>query len=122
MQQHQKYLDAIRSNVCPVCMDSVMLGDEFMRCGLPPGRKCPIEIFLPQVVEVMESVHSPLIEDYVPALREKVCALCRHAEGDFCILRLQADCPLDRYFVLVAEAIDEVRLCERAETETMGIP
>ncbi|MEK7726951.1 MAG: hypothetical protein AAB354_00995, partial [candidate division KSB1 bacterium] len=74
MQSYQEYLDAIRGRVCPVCMDSVMLGKQFVRCGLPGERTCPIELYLPQVVEVVESVDSPLITDYVSTLREKVCA------------------------------------------------
>ncbi len=118
----QEYLDAIRSRVCPVCMDAVMREDRFVRCGLPSSRKCPVEVYLPQVLEVMESVDSPLIEDYIPALRQKVCALCAYSEGDFCALRVQADCALDRYFVLVAEAIDGVRTRLYAEAETAGIP
>lgn len=118
----QPYLDAIRNNVCTVCLDAVMLGNEFVRCGLPKGRTCPVEIFLPKVVDVVEAVDSWLIEDYVKLLREKVCAICKHSDGDFCALRLQADCPLDRYFMLVAEAIKEVDTQLNAEAATVGIP
>lgn len=46
--------------------------------------------------------------DYVTVLRDRVCAHCENSEGNFCALRLQADCPLDRYFMLIAEAIKEV--------------
>ena len=122
MSEHQEYLDAIRSRVCPVCLDSVMHGNQFVRCGLPAGRTCPVEIYLPQVIEVVESVDSWLMEDYVSALRDKVCAFCANSEGDFCALRVQADCALDRYFALVVEAIDEVRTRRNAEAGTMGIP
>jgi hypothetical protein len=118
----QEYLDAIRSRVCTVCLDAVMHGGQFVRCGLPKGRTCPVEVFLPQVIEVVESVDSWLIDDYVKILRERVCAICKHSDGDFCALRLQADCALDRYFMLVAEAIQEVHTRINAETETAGIP
>jgi hypothetical protein len=118
----QAYLDAIRNNVCPVCLDAVMAGNQFVRCGLPAGRKCPVEVFLPQVVDVVESVDSWLMEDYVKMLREKVCAICKNAEGEFCALRLQADCVLDRYFMLVADAIKEVDTRLNAVNETAGIP
>lgn len=118
----QEYLDAIRSRVCTVCMDAVMHGDRFVRCGLPAGRKCPVEVYLPKVIDVVESVDSWLFEDYINLLRERVCAVCKNGEGDFCALRLQADCPLDRYFMLVAEAIEEVQMRLNAETETAGIP
>lgn len=118
----QAYLDAVRNNVCPVCLDAVMAGNQFVRCGLPAGRKCPVEIYLPQVVEVVESVDSWLMDDYVEALREKVCALCENSTGEFCALRLQADCALDRYFMLVADAIKEVDTRTNAVNETAGIP
>gem|GEM_PF-4490630 len=36
----QAYLDAIRNNVCPVCLDAVMAGNQFVRCGLPTNRRC----------------------------------------------------------------------------------
>lgn len=118
----QEYLDAIRSRVCTVCLDAVMRGDQFVRCGIPKGRTCPVEIFLPQVIDVVESVDSWLLDDYVQVLREKVCAICKHSDGDFCALRLQADCALDRYFMLVADAIKEVDTRTNAVNETAGIP
>ncbi|MDZ7363290.1 MAG: hypothetical protein ONB46_21610 [candidate division KSB1 bacterium] len=118
----QAYLDAIRDRVCPVCLDAVMVGNKFVRCGLPAGRKCPVEIYLPQIVDVVESVDSWLMEDYVNVLREKVCASCENSEGEVCVLRLQADCPLDRYFMLVAESIKEVDAQINAVSETAGIP
>lgn len=122
MQPYQEYLDAIREQVCPVCMDSVMYGKQFARCGLPADRACPIELYLPQVVEVVESVESPLITDYISTLRDKVCAFCENSDGDFCALRLHADCALDRYFMLVAEAVQSVNARLNAVSETIGIP
>jgi len=122
MQKYEEYLDAIRERVCPVCMDSVMHGSQFIRCGLPSGRTCPIELYLPQVVEVVESVDSPLITDYISTLRDKVCAFCENSEGDFCALRLHADCALDRYFMLVAEAVQSVDTRLNAVGATIGIP
>jgi hypothetical protein len=118
----QEYLDAIRSRVCTVCLDAVMHGDQFVRCGIPKGRTCPVEVFLPQVIDVVESVDSWLLDDYVKILRERVCAICKHSDGDFCALRLQADCALDRYFMLVADAIKEVDTRMNAVNETAGIP
>ena len=122
MQYYQEYLDAIRARVCPVCMDSVMHGQKFVRCGLPAERACPIALYLPRVIDVVESVDSPLVADYVSTLRDKVCAFCENSEGDFCALRLHADCALDRYFMLVAEAVQEVDMRLNAMNATMGIP
>jgi hypothetical protein len=107
----QDYLDAIRRRVCSVCIDAVYSdGHQFVRCGLPKSRTCPVELYLPQVIEVVESVDSPLIEDYVTVLRDKVCAVCEQSQEGVCALRLKADCALDRYFMLVAEAIEEVQV------------
>jgi hypothetical protein len=106
----QEYLDAIRRRVCSVCIDAVYRdGHQFVRCGLPKSRICPVELYLPQVIEVMQSVDSTLMEDYVTVLRDKVCAVCEQSEQGICALRLKADCALDRYFMLVAEAIEKVR-------------
>ncbi|MDZ7267701.1 MAG: hypothetical protein ONB48_16230 [candidate division KSB1 bacterium] len=118
----QEYADAIRSRVCSVCLDAVMQRDLFVRCGLPADRRCPVDLYLPRVIEVVESVDSWLLEDYVHALRERVCAVCANAGGGTCVLRLQADCALDRYLALVIEAIDEVKTRRQAQEETAGIP
>lgn len=110
MREYQTYLDAIRSRVCSVCIDGIFDGkNQFVRCGLPKERTCPIEVYLPQIIDVVESIESPRMEDYVDILRLNVCAICEHSEDGKCDLRLQADCALDRYFMLVAGAIEEVQ-------------
>lgn len=118
----QEYMNAIRQRVCSVCIDAVCHGDEFVRCALPIDRACPVEEHLPQIVDVVTRVNSHLMADYEKALRETVCAICEQSDADFCVLRSQADCPLDRYFMLIAEAIYEVRQKQQALTETAGIP
>ncbi|MFQ5823025.1 MAG: hypothetical protein ACE5JB_03120 [bacterium] len=106
----QKYLEAIRRRVCSVCIDGIFEnGHKFVRCGLPADRTCHIELYLPQVIEVVESLDSPRMDDYIALLNEKVCAMCENSEEGYCALRLKADCALDRYFMLVAEAIEEVQ-------------
>jgi hypothetical protein len=106
----QPYLDAIRRRVCAVCIDGIFDGkNQFVRCGLPKERVCPIELYLPQVIKVVESIDSPRMGDYVTVLRDQVCAECEQTPEGICELRLKADCALDRYFMLVAGAIEEVR-------------
>ncbi|MFQ5750663.1 MAG: hypothetical protein ACE5HI_01590 [bacterium] len=106
----QEYLEAIRRRVCSVCIDGIFEdGHQFVRCGLPSDRTCPIELYLPQVIEVVKSVDSPNMEDYLTILRDKVCASCEQTEEGTCDLRLKADCALDRYFMLVAGAIEAVQ-------------
>ncbi len=104
------YRKAIQERVCAVCLDGIFdeAGD-FVRCGLPADRTCPIEAYLPQVVDVVKSKQSPAMEDYVDVLRKMVCDNCIHNENGVCELRLHADCALDRYFLLVAGAVDEAR-------------
>lgn len=104
-----KYMQAIRRRVCSVCIDGIFAKEhEFVRCGLPADRTCHIELYLPQVIEVVESIDSPRMDDYLTILREKVCAMCENSEEGYCALRLKSECALDRYFMLVAEAIEEV--------------
>lgn len=105
----QEYLEAIRHQVCSVCIDGLFDGKgQFVQCGLPADRTCPIEVYLPEVIELVQAIESPLMEPYFEVLREKICNECLQAEDGVCELRLKADCALDRYFILVVGAIEEV--------------
>ncbi len=47
----KEFLEAVRKSVCSVCIDGIFDGNEqFVRCGLPEKRICPIEMYLPEVV------------------------------------------------------------------------
>ncbi len=106
----QEYADAVRRHVCSVCIDGEFSPDgEFVRCGLPSGRSCPVESYLPEVVEIVERIESPWMEDYVSELRRTVCSHCAQTPEGVCELRIKAECSLDTYFMLVAEAVEEVR-------------
>lgn len=106
----QDYLEAVRRKVCNVCIDGVFdAKGAFVRCGLSGDKTCPVEVYLPQVMQIVDSMDSSRMEDYVQVVREKVCPLCEQDESGVCEVRLHADCPLDRYFMLVAGAIEEVR-------------
>ena len=99
----KEYLEAVRKSVCSVCIDGIFDGSEqFIRCGLPEEKICPIEVYLPEVIKVVESIESPQMGDYINLLREQVCKNCLQNSNGKCELRLHADCPLDRYFILVA--------------------
>ncbi len=105
-----EYLPAIRQRVCLVCVDGIFKSKhEFVRCGLSKNWQCPVEQYLPKVVEVVESVDSSKMDDYFALLHEKVCLECEQSKDGVCELRLKSDCPLDRYFMLVAGAIEEVK-------------
>ncbi|MFQ5769940.1 MAG: hypothetical protein ACE5HX_05355 [bacterium] len=110
----KEYMDSIRRRVCSMCNNhlvSYFLGDnrEIMRCGLPVDKICAIERYLPKIVNVVESVDSPRIEDYIIKLRYQVCSKCENLENGYCPRWLNGECALDRNFMLVVEAIKDVR-------------
>jgi len=116
----REYMDSIRRRVCLMCNNHIVthvLGEEqqIIRCGLPADKLCTIERYLPKVIEVVESVDSPQIEDYIIKLRYKVCSKCENLEHGYCPHWLNANCALDRYFMLVVEAIKDVSEQKRKE-------
>jgi hypothetical protein len=106
---YQAYMAAIRRRVCAVCLDSRDDG----RCGLS-GRTCAIERHLPELIDGLVQIDSPRIDDYIAAIRARVCAGCpdQDAQGR-CELREKGDCALDAYLALVIEAVEEVRDARR---------
>ena len=101
---NRMYLDAICCRVCKVCTERTAEGD----CGLPAGVVCPIKQHLPRIVDVVHSVPGGMIKRYVPHLREHVCKRCPNLMPDgSCPVRKNIDCPLDRYFSLVVDAIEK---------------
>jgi hypothetical protein len=99
-----KYLKALKQNVCSICVDSSERGD----CTLNQKETCAVELFLPQIIDVVHSVKSEKINAYKEKLRETVCVQCRDKEGGNCYLRDDANCSLDRYFSLIVETIQKV--------------
>lgn len=98
-----KYLAAVKNKVCAVCVDS----DHQGICRLTEEEVCAVERFLPDIVDIVHSVQSEKLHDYVSALREKLCAVhCRmEGESEYCYLREDANCALDRHFPLIVETI-----------------
>ena len=99
------YRKSIYEKVCKHCID---LGKDG-KCTLTDEMKCGVEMYLPEIVKVVQSVKSPYISDYIKKLRDLVCTHCANQNADgTCNFRLAADCGLDRYFLLIVEAIEEV--------------
>jgi hypothetical protein len=99
------YREAIKNKVCSHCVDCT----EERKCALTGEDRCGVEIHLEKIVQVVRSVKSARLEDYVKALRDRVCSQCKRQNLDgTCQLRNVAECGLDRYFELVVEAIEEV--------------
>lgn len=104
-----KYLKAIQDRVCAVCIDGVFNAEnEFVRCGLPKHRTCPVERHLPQVVKIVQDIDSPVMDDYIDALHDQICSDCEQTTDGMCDFRLKAQCPLDTYFMLITEAVEGV--------------
>jgi hypothetical protein len=104
-----RYQEAILKKVCSICIER-SAGDV---CTISGQGKCTIEQFLPEIIETATTVNSDKIDDYVSALRTTICRACR-PNGDMnCAIRNSEECVLDRYFVLIVEAIEEVVLKQR---------
>jgi hypothetical protein len=100
-----EYWIAVQRKVCLKCID----GDGHGDCRLGTVEECALKAYFPKIVETVLAVRSSNIEPYVQGLRHNVCGDCRHQSTDgTCMLRNQVDCALDRYFPMVAEAIEEV--------------
>ncbi len=98
-----KYLNAIRQNVCSICVDS----DEHCRCTLSSDESCAIEFYLPQIVEIVINSESEDIHSLHNKLHEKICVSCRNESSGNCYLRDDANCSIDRYFSLIVETIQK---------------
>lgn len=96
--------EIVRNRICGVCSDRKTDGT----CGLEDTSQCALFRLFPQVVEAIQSTHSDNLEDYIDAIRRKVCSVCTGQDhsGD-CNLRQEVQCALDAYLLLVVEAIEE---------------
>ncbi|MFA5804340.1 MAG: hypothetical protein WC879_06820 [Melioribacteraceae bacterium] len=99
-----KYLKALKQNVCSICVDSNEKGG----CTLNEKESCAVELYLPMILEVVHSADSEDIKELHNKLRETICFECRTQEGGNCYLREDANCALDRYFSLIVETIQKV--------------
>lgn len=101
----EKYLKAIKENICSICADSSETG----KCTLNEREVCAVQYFLPEIIDVVHKTDSDEIEDYYKNLKNVVCHNCRaqDSEGD-CYLREDSNCSLDRYFRLIVETIQKV--------------
>jgi hypothetical protein len=100
-----KYLNAIKENVCSICVDSNDKGN----CTLNSKEACAVEIYLPQIVELIHENESEKLSEIHKKLKETICVDCdTQDEFGVCYLREDANCSLDRYFSLVVDTINRV--------------
>jgi len=106
-----KFWPVIQDKVCRRCID----GDGQGNCRLALSRVCELKEYFPQILNVVNSVSSDQMMDYVLRLRVHVCSECSHQTPDGqCRFRDKVDCALDRYYPLVVQAIEEVKQLEKA--------
>ncbi|MCK9279431.1 MAG: hypothetical protein M0P71_02325 [Melioribacteraceae bacterium] len=100
-----KYQKAIRENVCAICVDS----NEHGACTLTNKEACAVQLYLPEIVELVHKYEGKNLDELKLQLRDKICSHCRTngEEGD-CYLREDANCSLDRYFMLIVDIIKRV--------------
>lgn len=99
-----KYLKAIKQNVCSICVDSNELGG----CTLNHKETCAVEFYLHAVVEIVHSFDTEDYSEYQKIVKEKICGNCKAEVDGYCYLHEDANCSLDRYFSLIVETIKNV--------------
>ena len=102
----EPYRAALRRDVCGPCPDRHPHGG----CARPTDDPCSIETNLgPTVEAILEVGNSPLIDDYVTALRAKVCPDCRQDPDGRCDWRDRNGCKLDAFILQIVEVVETTR-------------
>ncbi|MDF1612112.1 MAG: hypothetical protein AB1695_00840 [Stygiobacter sp.] len=99
-----KYYKAIKENICKYCVDSSEDGN----CTLNEQEICAVEFYLKKIVKIVHSIDTDEISIYHQKLRDEVCSKCKTSKDEYCYLREDANCSLDRYFALIVETIKKV--------------
>lgn len=117
MEQFYEYWQAVSAKVCVKCID----GDSNGHCRLGNEQECSLKIHFPNIVETILSVESDNLEPYVRALRQNICVSCKYQSVDgTCTVRTQMDCALDRYYPMIVNVIQGVRVPSDGQTEAFG--
>jgi hypothetical protein len=93
-----EYLVEVRNQVCSHCIEKPEGGPP---CA-PLGKRCGIELHLPQIVDFVHGVHSDSIAPYTERLHNDVCATCDNRTTRQC------PCPLEYLLVLAVQAVETV--------------
>lgn len=96
--EQAEYLKEIRSQVCSRCVERPPGGPP---CE-PLGKFCGVELHLPQLIDSIHKVHSPLMRLYVEQNRNEICSGCDFLHSSVC------PCPMDSLAMLVVEAVEAV--------------
>jgi hypothetical protein len=110
----------LRDRICGVCTDRAADGN----CGLEEPSDCALFRLLPQVAAAVIATNSDDIQDYIRAIRNRVCSECREEASDgSCLQRQEVRCALDAYLLPVVDAIEEVtqKAFDRSRLVTGGM-
>ncbi len=101
----EPYRVAITEEICSVCVDRLPGGD----CGRSAQEPCALVTHLEFLVDsVLSTGNRETIEEYIPTLRERLCANCQQHEDGTCPLRTLVHCAIDSYILRIVELIEEV--------------
>jgi hypothetical protein len=105
MERTLAELEAIvRNRICKLCTERNPDG----ACELEEPSSCALFRLFPQVARAIQSVQSDDIRPYIEAIRQNVCSVCQDQANDgSCETRMQVQCALDAYLILVVDAIEE---------------
>ena len=94
----------LRRRICSVCIEAQPDGS----CGLPAQYPCALFRHLDRVINIVVKTRGNRIDEYTRKMRELICSNCRldQLSGD-CGRPDDQVCPLDIYFPLVVEIIEE---------------
>ena len=92
------YMSEIREQVCSHCIERPPGGPP---CA-PLGKRCGIELNLPQLVEVVHATKSKWMGPYIDRFHEDACTHCAVRTTNNC------PCPLDCLLLLAVQAIETV--------------
>ncbi|MBI4558403.1 MAG: hypothetical protein HY706_12550 [Candidatus Hydrogenedentes bacterium] len=111
----EEYRDAMRDDVCNVCVIFTPHPANPRRCFHETTGKCGLFLHIDRVVEAVSNIHSDSIAPYLEELRRKVCGFCENQNADLvCRVRdsnepVPSWCVLDAYLNLVVGAIERVQ-------------
>ena len=93
-----EYLLELRAQVCSRCIERPEGGPP---CA-PLGKRCGIELHLPEFIDAVHAVSDVRIDPYMDSLHERVCKDCPISTTSQC------PCPLKYLLLLAVEAIETV--------------
>ncbi len=105
----QQDLEQLEQRLCDVVCKTCIERDVRGNCTLWQLEQCPISLHLPRLIEVVKTVDSNLMEDYVARVRQDICSVCEAALSPTasCDVRNSGHCALDAYLSFVVETIEE---------------